>query len=161
MQRRPKPSTKPKRSRSTAVTGTTARLSVSLPADLAHGLDRLTAQKGHPTRSHTVCELIRKGLIEEASGEDLTLMAGTLTVVYDATHPRVLIELNRIEQGAIDEVISSQHVLLEGGAVMEVILLQGPVGKLSAITRSIQALKGVSLATLVLTSQLLPPIHSR
>lgn len=88
-------------------------------------------------------------------------MAGTVTLFYDSSKPGILQRLAEIERAHLEECISSQHVLLEGHYIMEVLLVQGPVDRLRALTNRMLACKGVSSGGLTLTSKLIPQLHGR
>ncbi|TVP78379.1 MAG: ribbon-helix-helix protein, CopG family [Puniceicoccaceae bacterium] len=137
------------------------RISVSLPARLATALDAMVAARGFQNRSQAVAEMIEQGLIAHQQEDGQTLMAGTITLFYDSGKTGLLQELARIERAHVEECISSQHVLLEGGYIMEVVLVQGPVHRLRALTNQILACKGVSSGGLTLTSKLIPQVHGR
>lgn len=137
------------------------RISVSLPAKLATALDAMVAARGFQNRSQAVAEMIEQGLIAHQQEDGETLMAGTITLFYDAGKTGLLQELARIERAHVEECISSQHVLLEGQHIMEVVLVQGPVRRLRALTNQMLACKGVSSGGLTLTSKLIPQVHGR
>ena len=60
-----------------------ARLSMSLPADLFRQLDTMVEERGLPSRSQLIAELIRHALAEhEALTRPEEMLAGTITLVY-------------------------------------------------------------------------------
>jgi CopG family transcriptional regulator, nickel-responsive regulator len=139
----------------------TERISISLPADLSAELDKMVRERGHPNRSQAVCEMIRQRLNSHLSEDENTVMAGTITIFYDSGKRGLLQMLTDLEREHVDEVISSQHVLLEGQFVMEVLLVQGPVKALRSLTNAILNCKGVQSGELTLTRKIIPPIHAR
>ncbi|ADE55096.1 nickel-responsive transcriptional regulator NikR [Coraliomargarita akajimensis] len=138
-----------------------ARISVSLPQHLAEALDHMVQERGFHNRSQAIAEMIQQSLITHHQDDDETLMAGTITLIYDSTKRDLLQKLARIEHEHIEEVISSQHVFLEGKYIMEVVLVQGPVKQLRHITNRMVTCKGVSSGGLTLTSKILPQLHGR
>ena len=137
------------------------RISISLPADLSDALDRMVVERGHPNRSQAICEMIRQRLTTHFSEDAGTVMAGTISFFYDSSKRGLLQTLDEIEREHVEEVISSQHVLLEGQYVMEVLLVQGPVKTLRTLTDRLLNCKGVQSGELTLTRKIIPPIHSR
>jgi CopG family transcriptional regulator, nickel-responsive regulator len=139
----------------------THRISISLPSDLSEALDEMVVERGHPNRSQAICEMIQEKLNSHQSSDDNTVMAGTISIFYDSSKRGLLQTLTQIERDHIEEVISSQHVLLEGHYVMEVLLVQGPVRKLRDLTNTILNCKGVQTGELNLSRKIIPPIHAR
>ncbi|MFP4156393.1 MAG: nickel-responsive transcriptional regulator NikR [Opitutales bacterium] len=137
------------------------RISVSLPARLATQLDEMIERRGFHNRSQAIAEMLERHIVEYQQENDQSLMAGTITLFYDAAKAGLLEKLARIEREHIEECISSQHVLLEGDNVMEVVLVQGPVSRLREITDRMLTCKGVSAGRLSLTSKIIPPLHER
>lgn len=137
------------------------RISVSLPEDVYHGLGRIVSERGFESRSQAIAEMIGHQLAEHQQRLGNEIMAGTLTLVYDESKSTLLRDLARIERENLNEVISSQHVLLEENHVLEVILMQGPARTLRKICNQLVSCKGVKIGKLTLTPILLPPIHQK
>ncbi|MGJ8637768.1 MAG: CopG family ribbon-helix-helix protein [Opitutaceae bacterium] len=137
------------------------RISVSLPSHLAKALDEMVDSRGFQNRSQAVAEMIETSLIDHQQQDEATIMAGTVTLFYDSAKPGLLQKLATIEREHLEECISSQHVLLEGHYIMEVLLVQGPVQRLRDLTNCMLACKGVSSGGLTLTSKLIPQLHGR
>ena len=140
---------------------TAQRISISLPPRLAAGLDQMVHSRGFHNRSQAIAEMIEQQLIEFQQENDESLMAGTITLFYDGAKPGLLEKLARIEREHIHECISSQHVLLEGEKVMEVVLVQGRVNQLRKITDRMLTCKGVNSGKLTLTRTIMPPLQER
>jgi CopG family nickel-responsive transcriptional regulator len=140
---------------------TAHRISVSLPARLAKGLDEMIQKRGFQNRSQAIAEMIEQQLIEFQQENEEAVMAGTITLFYDASKANLLEKLARIEREHIDECISSQHVLLEGDNIMEVVLVQGRVRRLYEITDRMLTCKGVNSGKLTLTSKIIPQVQER
>ena len=103
--------------------------------------------------------MISSSLAEMGDGAGDKVMAGTLTLFYNAAQGNVRKEMARLQALHIAEVISSLHVQLENHHVMGVMLVQGPASKLERIADEFITLKGVRTGKLVLVSQILPPLH--
>lgn len=137
------------------------RISISLPSKLATALDEMVTERGFQNRSQAVAEMIEQTLVAHKQQDGASVMAGTVTLFYDSSKTGLLQQLAKIEREHLEECISSQHVLLEGQYIMEVVLVQGPVERLRALTNQMLACKGVSSGGLTLTNKLIPQVHDR
>jgi CopG family nickel-responsive transcriptional regulator len=136
------------------------RISISLPWDVYRELSNVVNARGFENRSQAISEMINSSLIEHYKQRGAELMAGTITLFYDG-RPGLLQQLANIEREYIDEVISSQHILLEEDHTMEVLLVQGPARRLKMISDKLITCKGVKSGRLVMMSTIMPPIHPR
>ncbi len=137
-----------------------ARLSVSLPSELLGELDAMVSERGLPSRSQMIAELIRHALAEHNEEQDESVLAGTLTLIYRAESGRVRQALAQTQGSYVVEIISSQHVLLEDDQSLEVLLVQGPSRRLHELCDDLRKVRGVQQVKLVTTTALLPPLHS-
>lgn len=136
------------------------RLSMSLPEELLTQLDAMIAERGLPSRSQTIAEMMRHALAEhEAMTRPEGMLAGTITLVYSADRASVRQQLMQTQALYLKEVISSQHVFLKDNQSLEVLLVQGPAIRLKALCDALQAVRGVRQLKLVTTTALLPPLH--
>jgi len=139
-----------------------ARLSMSLPAELFRQLDVMVEERGLPSRSQLIAELIRHALAEhEAFTRPEAMLAGTITLVYRGDRGRVRQQLAQTQSDYLKEVISSQHVFLEDDQSLEVLLVQGPVIRLKGLCDALRSVRGVHQLQLVTTTALLPPLHEQ
>lgn len=139
-----------------------SRLSMSLPSDLFRQLDVMVEERGLPSRSQLIAELIRHALAEhgELAHPD-ELLAGTITLVYRANVGRVREQLAQTQHEYIKEVISAQHVFLEDEQSLEVLLVQGPATRLRDLCDALRKVRGVQQLRLFTTTALLPPLHEQ
>ena len=121
----------------------------------------MIAERGFHNRSQAIADMVQQQLIEHQQEKHDAVMAGTITLIYDAAKPELLQKLARIQREHVEECISSQHVQLEGQYIMEVVLVQGPVQRLRAVTDRMLTCKGVNSGRLTLTDKLIPQVHSR
>ncbi|CAN5159662.1 CopG family ribbon-helix-helix protein [soil metagenome] len=141
---------------------TLARLSMSLPAELFRQLDVMVEERGLPSRSQLIAELIRHALAEhEALTRPEDMLAGTITIVYRGDRGRVRQQLALTQAEYLKEVISSQHVFLEDDQSLEVLLVQGPAMRLKELCDALRGIRGVHQLQLVTTTALLPPLHKQ
>lgn len=139
-----------------------ARLSMSLPAELFRQLDVMVEERGLPSRSQLIAELIRHALAEhEALTRPEEMLAGTITLVYRGDRGSIRQQLAGTQAEYLKEVISSQHVFLEDDQSMEVLLVQGPAVRLEELCDSLRSIRGVHQLQLVTTTALLPPLHKQ
>jgi CopG family nickel-responsive transcriptional regulator len=139
-----------------------ARLSMSLPAELFRQLDVMVEERGLPSRSQLIAELIRHALAEhEALTRPEDMLAGTITLVFRGDRGRVRQQVAQTQADYLKEVISSQHVFLEDEQSMEVLLVQGPATRLKALCDALRSIRGVHQLQLVTTTALLPPLHEQ
>ena len=137
-----------------------ARLSVSLPAELLSQLDAMVAERGLPSRSQMIAELIRHELAEHREVTPGAIVAGTITIIYRAESGRVRQALAQTQCAFLKEVISSQHVFLEDDQSLEVLLVQGPSERLRDLCDQLRKVRGVQQIKLATTTALLPPLHA-
>jgi CopG family nickel-responsive transcriptional regulator len=107
-----------------------------------------------------ITELIRHELADPDNGDDASVLAGTITLVYKAESGRVRHALARLQSEFLQEVISSQHVFLEGDQSLEVLLVQGATERLNALCDRLRSIRAVQQIKLVTTRSLLPPLHA-
>ena len=139
-----------------------ARLSMSLPGELFRQLDMMVEERGLPSRSQLIAELIRHALAEhEAFTRPDYMLAGTITIVYRGDRGRVRHQLAQTQARYLKEVISSQHVFLEDDQSLEVLLVQGPAIRLKDLCDALRRVRGVQQLELVATTALLPPLHEQ
>jgi CopG family nickel-responsive transcriptional regulator len=139
-----------------------SRLSMSLPTELFHQLDVMVEERGLPSRSQLISELIRHALAEhgERTHPD-ALLAGTITLVYRSHSGRVREQLSRIQHEHLKEVISAQHIFLEDEQSLEVLLVQGPATRLRQLCDTLRKVRGVRQLSLFTTTALMPPLHEQ
>ena len=137
-----------------------ARLSVSLPPELLTQLDAMMSQRRLYSRSQMIAELIRHELAEHEARQVDPIIAGTITLIYRAESGRVRHALAQTQLAYLKEVISSQHVFLEGDQSLEVLLVQGPAARLRQLCDDLRRIRSVQQIKLVTTTALLPPLHA-
>ena len=142
-------------------TSSLARLSMSLPGELFRQLDMMVEERGLPSRSQLISELIRHALAEhEAYTRPDEMLAGTITIVYRGDRGRVRHQLAQTQADYLKEVISSQHVFLEEDRSLEVLLVQGSAVRLQQLCDRLRRVRAVQQLKLVTTRSLLPPLHA-
>jgi CopG family transcriptional regulator, nickel-responsive regulator len=141
-------------------TGCVRRVSISLPEDVFRELDEMVAERGLENRSKAIAEMISYFALKRREAQGDAVMAGMISLVYDASSGNVVHRLFDLERRYLKEVISSMHVQLEENHRMEIIIVQGPVDILKRITNHILACTGVISCNLTLVKPLIPQVHS-
>lgn len=135
-----------------------SRISISLPEELLQELDRMVGSRGFASRSQAVSSMLHRALTDHRQTVGDRVMVGTVTLFYNHL-AGVQQRLADLQRQHIDEVISSLHVHLEQNQTLEVLLVQGPAGKLQRIADEMIAMKGVISGHLQLAAALIPPVH--
>jgi ABC-type nitrate/sulfonate/bicarbonate transport system ATPase subunit/metal-responsive CopG/Arc/MetJ family transcriptional regulator len=115
-----------------------ARLSMSL-AELFRQLDMMVEERGLPSRSQLIAELIRHALAEHEALTRPTRCSPARSRWSIAAIGRVRHQLAQTQADYLKEVISSQHVFLEDDQSLEVLLVQGPAVRLKALCDALRA----------------------
>ena len=129
-----------------------ARFSISLPAELAGQLDRMTRQKGYDNRSLAVADMIRAHLVEHQQQFGDKEIAGTITLLYDHRKQHVQAALTDIQHDHHEVIISTIHVHLDHHNCLEVLVVRGQAGVVKKIADELTAAKGVKHGKLTVTS---------
>lgn len=136
-----------------------ARFNMRLPRELFRELDAMVKECGVKSRSEWVANLIRSDLAEHGTAlQPDDVLAGTVTIVYRAEIARVRLQLAYTLSGFFKELISSQHVFLEGAQSLEVLIVQGPAGRLHEMSDALRKVRGVQQVRLTTTTALVPPL---
>ncbi|MEK9149342.1 MAG: nickel-responsive transcriptional regulator NikR, partial [Candidatus Desantisbacteria bacterium] len=100
------------------------RFGVSLEDVLLVRFDGHLKEKGYPTRSKAISDLIREALVkEEWVGQGN--VAGTVTLIYDHHRRELVNKLTDIQHDFYKIIISSQHIHLDHNNCLEVVVVKG------------------------------------
>lgn len=136
------------------------RISVSLPAALLEDLDKLVTERGYPSRSQAIAEVVHAQIIESRRQLGDEVMVGTITLHYDRSVRGCQSQLADLQYTHIDEVISSLHVQLSKNQVLEVLLVQGRGKRLQQIADEMLTCRGVLGGRLQVHAAAMPPVQS-
>ena len=139
--------------------GNVSRISVSLPEALLRQLDEMVRERGFESRSQAIAEMISHQVTAHKKEQGSEVMAGTITLLYDHSTPRLQKSLADLQHEHISEVISSLHVHLMHSQTMEVILVQGPAAELQLLADKMITNRGVISGKLQLNTSLMPQLH--
>jgi len=139
--------------------GNITRISVSLPDTLSAQLDEMVRVRGFESRSQAIAEMVSRQVTDYKKELGNEVMAGTITLLYDHSTPRLQKLLADLQHEHIREVISSLHVHLMHSQTMEVILVQGPAAELQLLADKMITNRGVISGSLQLNATLIPQLH--
>lgn len=128
------------------------RVSVSLPEELAQGLDEMLKAKGAASRSALVADLVREATVEHQSRRGRRAIAGTITLVYDHHQRNLQSKLTDIQHGAEGLIVSVMHVHLNHHDCLEVLVVRGVARKVRALADQLASVRGVRHAKLTITT---------
>ena len=127
------------------------RFSVSIEEALLSRFDRLIEARGYPTRSKAVSDLIRDSLVE-AEWQGGKEVAAAVVMVYDHHRRNLSERLTSIQHDHHELVISTQHIHLDHDNCLEIVVVRGAPGRVSALANALKATKGVKYCSLAAAS---------
>ena len=130
----------------------TTRFGVSLDAALLSDFDEYIRKKGYTNRSEAIRDLIRDKLVERDWEVGSTIVAGTVTVVYDHHRLDLPARLNDLQHDHHNLVISTVHVHLDRHNCLEVIILKGRAIDVKAFGERLISQRGIKHGKLTLTT---------
>ncbi|MEJ2393303.1 MAG: nickel-responsive transcriptional regulator NikR [Candidatus Thiodiazotropha sp.] len=139
--------------------GNITRISISLPDTLSAQLDEMVRERGFESRSQAIAEMVSRQVTDYKKELGNEIMAGTITLLYDHSTPRLQKVLADLQHEHIKEVISSLHIHLMHSQTMEVILVQGPAAELQLLADKMITNRGVISGSLQLNATLIPQLH--
>ena len=132
--------------------GKTIRFGISLDADLLEQFDALCEKQGSPNRSEAIRDLIRAALVKDRWQRDNSLVAGTLTMVYDHHKSDLAQRLTAQQHDFHDLIITTLHVHLDHHNCLEVLVLKGEAQQLQTLANSLLSIKGVKTGQLTIST---------
>jgi CopG family nickel-responsive transcriptional regulator len=139
--------------------GRVVRFGISLPEEVAEGLDRMVADRGLPSRSRAIASMVRREVLQHDVVLGSERLAGVITLVYRDSARGARHQLCEIQRRHQRATISSQHVFLEDDRSLEVLLVQGPPAVLRELCDELSACRAVDLVELTISKAVLPPLY--
>ncbi len=136
------------------------RFSITMPEELCDELDSMASSRGMDNRSMLIADLAKKELLNYKQQDLSRVMAGNLTISYDAAADDCASRLIALRREWLDEVISTLQVMLEDGKNMEIWLVQGEVGKLYTLLSLACKCSKSSTGQLTFVEAILPPLKT-
>ncbi|MDF7806888.1 CopG family ribbon-helix-helix protein [Pontiellaceae bacterium B12219] len=136
------------------------RFSVTMPAELYDELEQMTKDRGIDNRSMMIADLVNRELLKYKQQDRTRVMAGTLTISYDASANDSANKLIALRRAYLTEVISTFQVMLEDGKNLEIWLVQGEVEKLyTLLSEALQSGKSM-MGQITFADAILPPLRA-
>ena len=128
-----------------------ARVSMSLEQELLEQFDRLSTERGYPTRSEALKALMREALVEQRwqAGENV---AGAITLVYDHHRSGAVKRLVDIQHDFGQAIVSTQHVHLDHHTCLEVVIVRGRAGAIRKLLAGLKSVKGLKHSAMVMAA---------
>ncbi len=105
--------------------------------------DELVAKRGYTNRSEAVRDLVREAILEEIWEADEQLIAGTVMLFYNHHQRNLLEEMTTIQHEWHDLIMATTHFHLNHDNCLELIVVQGKVDEVRALSDRLTSLKGV------------------
>jgi CopG family transcriptional regulator, nickel-responsive regulator len=121
------------------------RIGVSLDKELLASFDALIAQRGYPSRSEALRDLVRQEISDERLHDSKTRAVAAVFLVYDHHSTKLMSMLADLQHSHVLQTISSMHIHLNEHDCLETIVLRGPVGEISKTADHMISMKGVKL----------------
>ncbi|QVL30980.1 nickel-responsive transcriptional regulator NikR [Telmatocola sphagniphila] len=125
------------------------RFTASIEEPLLKAFDDYCAQGKFATRSEALRQLFREKLTHTASEESNSIVAASLTLVFDHHRRGLQEKMTQLQHDHENYVIATTHVHLNHDLCMEVLMLRGSSKSLRAFAASLSGLKGIHQAQLV------------
>lgn len=121
------------------------RIGVSLEGPLLEEFDRLVREKGYPSRSEALRDLIRQGLARrrwDAGGR----VVGTITIVYRHDVGTVTHRILHRQHDFLGSIRATAHTHLNEETCLEVLIVEGEADQIAELTDRLRTVKGVLFA---------------
>ena len=127
------------------------RFGVSLEDVLLANFDEHIKEKGYPTRSKAISDLIREVLVKEEWKGDENV-AGAITLIYDHHRRELVNKLTEIQHDFYKTIISSQHTHLDHNNCLEVVVVKGEPEEIKKLANRLKSTKGVKHSALTMAT---------
>jgi len=127
------------------------RFGVSLENELLDNFDNLIKARKYSNRSEAIRDLIRQELLKKDLTEDREV-AGAITFIYDHHQRNLLNKIIDVQHDYQDIIQSSQHIHLDHHNCLEIVAVKGNSKKVSKLSDTLKALKGVKHGSLSMSS---------
>jgi CopG family nickel-responsive transcriptional regulator len=125
--------------------GQIERIGVSLEKGLLAAFDVLIGQRGYPSRSEAIRDLIRQQISKERLSDPKATAVAAVFLVYNHHATKLMEKLADLQHSHLLQTISSMHIHLAEHDCLEVIVLRGPAGEINKTAENLISLKGVKL----------------
>ena len=127
------------------------RFGVSLEDVLLANFDEHIKEKGYPTRSKAISDLIRETLVKEEWKGDENV-TGAITLIYDHHKRELVNKLTEIQHDFYKTIISSQHIHLDHHHCLEIVVVKGKPEEIKVLANKLKSTKGVKHSSLTMAT---------
>ena len=120
------------------------RFGVSMPASIAASLDAWRVQKGYPSRSEAVRDMVRERMVaDQWETEEDAEMVGVVTLVYKHSTRELTDNLTEMQHEHHNVAVAALHIHLSFENCLEVIVLRGSKAEVTHLANHLMSARGV------------------
>ncbi len=124
------------------------RITITIDDDLLETIDGFVRERGYPSRSEAIRELVREAANREHVSAGRAPCVATLTYVFDHATRELSQRLTDRQHDHHNLGISTTHVHFDHDSCLEVAILRGPVDKIRELADTLTVQRGVRNASL-------------
>lgn len=124
------------------------RITITIDDDLLAAVDGLMAQRGYASRSETFRDILRDMIGRQSAGDAKADCIATLSYVFDHATRDLASRLTQAHHAHHDLSVASLHVHLDHESCLEVSVLRGATGSVTAFADTLATQRGVRHAHL-------------
>jgi CopG family transcriptional regulator, nickel-responsive regulator len=124
------------------------RITITIDDDLLEAVDGLMTQRGYTSRSEAFRDIVRDSLDRRNVDDPKAACIATLSFVFDHATRDLASRLTHAQHDHHDLSVASMHVHLDHDACLEVSVLRGPSGSVTAFADTLATQRGVRHANL-------------
>ena len=124
------------------------RITITIDDELLQAVDGLMTQRGYTSRSEAFRDIVREMMDRQQAGDPRSPCIATLSYVYDHAVRGLAGRLTHAHHDRHDISVASLHVHLDHDACLEVSVLRGPAGAVTAFADTLATQRGVRHAHL-------------
>jgi CopG family nickel-responsive transcriptional regulator len=124
------------------------RITITIDDDLLAEVDGLMTRRGYASRSEAFRDILRETVNRRHASDPKAACIASLSYVFDHTTRDLASRLTRAHHDHHDLSVTSMHVHLDHESCLEVSVLRGPSGAVTAFADTLATQRGVRHAQL-------------
>jgi len=124
------------------------RVTVTLEDEQLEALDSIVAEKGYPSRSEALRDILRESLVHARTQHPLGTCLAALSYVYDHETRELSRRLTHVQHAHHEMTVASVHVHLDSSSCLEVAILKGEAHAVEEFAASVTTQRGVRYGNL-------------
>ena len=124
------------------------RITITIDDDLLQAVDGLMTRRGYSSRSEAFRDIVRDMVDRQSAADPKAACIATLSYVFDHATRDLASRLTHAQHDHHDLSVASMHVHLDHAACLEVSVLRGPSGEVTAFADTLATQRGVRHAHL-------------